>query len=81
MKPNNCITKHNVDDASKDNNPLLNTALYQNQRLRCSVSEVRDAGPAVSSATITNSSLITCGFTKLRIAFVRTAIFELLRSE
>jgi len=65
-----CISKHNGDDTSKDNNPLLRTALYQKQRLLYNVSEVRDAGPDLSLATVTKSSLILGGFTKQRKTFV-----------
>jgi hypothetical protein len=62
-----------------NNSPLLHTELYQNQRLRSSVSEVRDAGPAVSSATFTKSALIISGFSKLRKATVRTAMFGVIK--
>jgi hypothetical protein len=64
---------------SANYNPLLHTALHQNQRLRCRVSEVRDGGPAVSSAIVTKSSLISGGFSKLRKTIVRTAMFWVIK--
>jgi hypothetical protein len=70
----------NLRYGSVSNNPSLHTALYQNQLLRCSVSEVRDAGPAVSSsATATKSSLIISGFSKLLKAIIRTAMFWVIK--
>ena len=76
-----CVVKKHIY-GNVTNNPMICTTFYENQRLRYRVSEVRDAGPALSSATVMKYSLIRCGLSKLRKAIVKTGnVFGLLRSE
>jgi tRNA 2-selenouridine synthase SelU len=58
---------------------LIRTVIYQNQCLHCSAAEFRDAGPALSSATVMKYSLIIGGFLRLRKTIVRTAKFWVIK--
>jgi hypothetical protein len=73
-----CVVKKHIY-GSFTNKSLIRTAFYQNQRLRYRVSEVRDAGPALSSATVMKYSLIIGGILTLRKAIVRTAMFCVIK--